>query len=98
MQKFVHKRTITGTILVVADVLRPLAPPVGISHEILHTFQNFSLHPVPVYTTGGTSDLNTSATTKIVPVFVLLWTNFCNQVIYLVQKILIFMFIFNKIK
>ena len=31
--------------------------------------------------TGGTSGLNTSATTKIVPVLVLLWTNFCNQVI-----------------
>ena len=29
--------------------------------------------------TGGTS--GTSATTKIVPLFVLLWTNFCNQVI-----------------
>ena len=28
MQKFVHKRTKTGTILVVADALRPLAPPV----------------------------------------------------------------------
>ena len=28
LQKFVHKRTKTGTILVVADVLRPLAPPV----------------------------------------------------------------------
>ena len=26
------------------------------------------------------SGLNTSATTKIVPVLVLLWTNFCNQV------------------
>ena len=28
MQKFVNKRTKAGTILVVADVLRPLAPPV----------------------------------------------------------------------
>ena len=28
MQKFVHKRTKAGTILVVADALRPLAPPV----------------------------------------------------------------------
>ena len=28
LQKFVHKRTKTGTILVVADALRPLAPPV----------------------------------------------------------------------
>ena len=73
-----------------ADVLRPLAPTVGVNHEILHTFQNFPLYPVPVYTTGGASDLNTSATTKIVPVFVLLWSNFCNQVILLVQKILIF--------
>ena len=68
-------------VLVVADVIRPLAPPVGVNHEKLHTFKNFPLHPVPVETKGGTSDLNTSATTKIVPVFVLLRTNFCNQVI-----------------
>ena len=31
--------------------------------------------------TGGASGLNTSTTTKIVPVLVLLWTNFCGQVI-----------------
>ena len=50
--------------------------------------------------TGGASGLNTSATTKIVPVLVLLWKNFCNQVILLAQKILIFIMrnIFNKIK
>ena len=59
LQNFVHKRTRTGTILVVADVLRPLAPPVGVNHEKLHTYQHFPLHPVPVYTTGGASDLNT---------------------------------------
>ena len=70
--KVVYKRTRTGTILVVADVLRPLAPPVGVNHEKLHTFQSLPLHPVPVYTTGGASDLNIPATTKIVPVFVLL--------------------------
>ena len=51
------------------DVLRPLEPPVGVNHEIF-TFQNFPLHPVPVYTTGGASDLNTTATTKIIPVSV----------------------------
>ena len=81
MQKFVHKRTKTGTILVVADVLRSLAPPVvytgtGCKGKFWNVCNISWFTP-----TGGASGLNTSATTKIVPVLVLLWTGFCNQII-----------------
>ena len=89
MQKFVNKRTRTGTILVVADVLRPLAPPVvytgtgcNASKDVFGCKEKFwNVCNFEWFSpTGGANGLDTSATTKIVPVFVLLWTNFCNQV------------------
>ena len=47
--KFVHKRTKTRTILVVANVLRPLSPPFGVNHEKLHPSFFSSLSSLTVF-------------------------------------------------
>ena len=81
------RREETCDIPHLSSLLHHFITYIVVTHETHFKHTPFGRQPLNVCNfswfapTGGTSGLNKSATTKIVPVFVLLWTNLCNEVL-----------------